>query len=204
VELLASIAIVAALTAIAMTAAKNVLQSGNATKCMSNMRQIGVAMNAYLADHDNTYPPVVMNSVSWKYWDMDAIWEYAMGIPSTGNVNYYTNYKTFIFCCPSSDKTKNCSYAFNAMFPDGVKNYYNPRRRAAITKPAACLLLGEGTNHALDSWWNYSVGQPMTFPHGGRQNLLFADLHAESRGRSDIPQGGFGTPETANSFWTGN
>ncbi len=66
-------------------------------------------------------------------------------------------------------RQKNCSYGMNAMFPDGIKHYDQPRRRNSITKPSSCLLLGEGTNHLLDSWWYSSAGQPMTFhTTGGR------------------------------------
>jgi prepilin-type N-terminal cleavage/methylation domain-containing protein/prepilin-type processing-associated H-X9-DG protein len=203
-ELLSSIAIVAVLTALLVPTSKRVIDSGKSTKCASNLRQIGLGLNAYAADHDDFYPPVVMNPVGWKYWDMDAIWEYVSGQASSATVNYYTTYKTSVFFCPSSDPKKNCSYGMNVMFPSGVKNYYEPRKRTQISKPASCLLLGEGTNHAVDSWWSTSVGQPMTFPHGERQNLLFADLHVETRDRNSIPKGGWSTPETSEAFWTGN
>lgn len=203
-EMLASIAIVAILAAVLFPVSKSIFASSKASKCASNMRQIGLAINSYAEDHGNNYPPVVVNPVGWKYWDMDAIWDYAMGTASSGSRNYYTNYKTFIFCCPASDMTKNCSYGMNVMFPAGVKNYYEPRNRSTITRPASCLLLGEGTNHAVDAWWASGAGQPMTFPHNEKQNLLFADLHIESRDRNGIPKGGWSVPESTDAFWTGN
>lgn len=204
VELLSSVVIVAVLAALLVPTSKRMIGSGKSTKCASNLRQIGMGLNAYAVDHDEYYPPIVINPVGWKYWDMDAIWEYVSGRPSSATVNYYTTYKTSVFYCPASDPSKNCSYGMNAMFPAGVKNYYEPRKRSQIAKPALCLLLGEGTNHAVDSWWSTGVGQPMTFPHGERQNLLFADLHVESRDRNTIPKGGWSTPETSDAFWTGN
>jgi len=156
-------------------------------------------------ENRDCYPPAVLDSVNWKYWDMDAIWQYAMGTSPTAQMNYYTNYKTFIFCCPSSDKSRSASYGINVMFPAGVKNYYEPRKRAAVANPAFCLLLGEGVNHAIDSWWASSPpGQPVSFPHGGAMNLLFMDLHMETRKPSEIPKGGWSSPESTDPFWTGH
>jgi len=204
-EMLAAVTLVSVLVALVVPVTKTFMASAKSTKCVSNMRQIGLGLNAYAADHDDAYPPIVISTAGWKYWDMDAIWDYAMGSASSSTSNYYTNYKQFIFYCPASDPTKNCSYGMNAMFPAGVKNFYQPRKRSSISKPASCLLLGEGTNHAVDSWWFASPpGQPMTFPHNGAQNLLFADLHVESRKKEALPKGGWSAIETADAFWTGN
>lgn len=204
IELLSAVAIVAVIAALLVPGLRNMIDKGKVVRCSSNLRQIGLALNAYADDNSNNYPPIVINPNGWKYWDMDAIWAYAMGVESSATKNYYTNYKKFIFFCPASDPSKNCSYGMNAMFPDGVKNYYEPRNRSRISKPGSCLLIGEGTNHAVDSWWANGVGQPMTFPHNDRQNLLFADLHVELRSRDQIPRGGWNTPETSDAFWTGN
>lgn len=203
-EILAAVAIVSVLVAITLKIGNAAKLSSASVKCMSNMRQIGMAINSYAADNDNSYPPIVVSTQGWKYWDMELIWPYATGLSSSSSVNYFTTYKGSIFQCPASDPKKTCSYGMNAMFPDGIKKYDQPRKRNSITKPSSCLLLGEGTNHLLDSWWYSSAGQPMTFPHNGRQNLLFADLHTESRKKEDIPMGGWSQPETTDPFWTGN
>ncbi len=215
-ELLTGVAIVTVILSIIVPVAMNLQRSASATKCASNMRQIGLALNAYAADHDDYFPPVVINPVGWKYWDMDAIWGYAMNSSPASGVNYFTNYKEFIFRCPSG-KSVNCSYGMNVMFPDGKKNYYLPRKRSSVSKPSSCMLLGEGTNHAIDSWWYASPpGQPVSFPHGkfnvnseeakthNTANWLFMDLHIEARKAGDIPKGGWGAVETTDAFWTGN
>lgn len=55
-ELLVVIAIVAILAALGYPAYHRVTESGRATACTSNLRQLGVALSLYLAEHDNTMP----------------------------------------------------------------------------------------------------------------------------------------------------
>jgi prepilin-type N-terminal cleavage/methylation domain-containing protein/prepilin-type processing-associated H-X9-DG protein len=56
VELVVVIAILAILSAIATPVYQHVIQSGRATACVSNLRQLGVALNLYLAEHNQTMP----------------------------------------------------------------------------------------------------------------------------------------------------
>ncbi len=55
-ELLVVIAIVATLAAIAFPATTRVIQASRATACISNLGQLGVALNLYLAEHNQTMP----------------------------------------------------------------------------------------------------------------------------------------------------
>lgn len=220
IEILATVTILTILAAMTFPTIKSIMRKADSTKCMGNMKAIGQAFLDYASDHDNEIPAAVLNRTNWTYWDTGAIWDYAMnraGMPYSASMNYWSNYNTFVFRCPSSDPSIRCSYSLNVMFPLGVKNYDAPRKISSVSKPASCLFLGEGTNHALDSWWYAAPpGQPMTFPHGpakvgteesklkNRQNMLFLDMHMESRAASEIPRGGWGTPETMDAFWTGN
>ena len=55
-ELLVVIAIIAILSALAYPAYQRVTESGRATACTSNLRQLGVALSLYLAENNNTMP----------------------------------------------------------------------------------------------------------------------------------------------------
>jgi prepilin-type N-terminal cleavage/methylation domain-containing protein/prepilin-type processing-associated H-X9-DG protein len=55
-ELLVVLALVAILSALAYPVYQRVIQSGRATGCVSNLRQISVALGAYLADNNNVMP----------------------------------------------------------------------------------------------------------------------------------------------------
>ena len=56
IELLVVTVIIAILAGLAVPAYTYVLQVGRATACVSNLRQIGTALNVYLADHNATMP----------------------------------------------------------------------------------------------------------------------------------------------------
>ena len=55
-ELLVVTALVAILASLAVPAYQRVAQNGRATACVSNLRQLGVGLGAYLADHNNVMP----------------------------------------------------------------------------------------------------------------------------------------------------
>jgi len=56
VELLVVIAVIAILAALAIPAYQRVTQSGHTTACAGHLRQIGMALNGYLADNNMTMP----------------------------------------------------------------------------------------------------------------------------------------------------
>jgi len=55
-ESLVLLALVAILASLAFPAYQHVAQNGRATACVSNLRQLGVGLGAYLADNNNTMP----------------------------------------------------------------------------------------------------------------------------------------------------
>ncbi len=56
VELLVVIAIIAILAAILIPVMGRVVETGNSTKCVTNLRSIGAAIGAYCGDNDDTLP----------------------------------------------------------------------------------------------------------------------------------------------------
>ena len=55
-ELMVVVVIVGILFALVAPFAKRAIENGRATQCMSNLRQFGMGLSAYLADHDMTMP----------------------------------------------------------------------------------------------------------------------------------------------------
>ena len=56
VELLVVIAILALLVALLVPVFQRIVESGRATACLSNLRQLGIGLNLYLAENNNTMP----------------------------------------------------------------------------------------------------------------------------------------------------
>ncbi len=55
-ELLVVIAIIALLATLLIPVSRRITETGRATACISNLRQIGVGLAAYLADNNNAMP----------------------------------------------------------------------------------------------------------------------------------------------------
>ena len=90
IELLVVIGIVAALAGMALPAYQRVAENGRATSCVANLRQLGVALNLYLAEHDATMPPLdaARNDKSQEVSTIDTV------------LNSYAN-DARVFACPS-------------------------------------------------------------------------------------------------------
>jgi prepilin-type N-terminal cleavage/methylation domain-containing protein len=58
IELLVAIAIIAILASIASPAIESMIERGRSAKCSGNLRQIGVAVQQYVNDHDYRFPPI--------------------------------------------------------------------------------------------------------------------------------------------------
>ena len=106
VELLVTIVLIAALVAIAMPASDRVLHKTRAAHCMGNLRNLGVALQTYLGDHNNVMPTLVTARES-KDSDDAAI---------DNTLNEYTE-DMKVFCC-KADARRLCessgtSYLWN-------------------------------------------------------------------------------------------
>lgn len=70
VELLVVITMIITLTALALTATRNIRDQSHLSACASNLRQIGLAMQIYAEDHQGSYPDsshTVSAKTAWIY-----------------------------------------------------------------------------------------------------------------------------------------
>jgi prepilin-type N-terminal cleavage/methylation domain-containing protein len=58
IELLVVLAIIAVLATLASPAIGTAIERGRSAKCVNNLRQIGVAVQQYVADHDYRFPAI--------------------------------------------------------------------------------------------------------------------------------------------------
>src|SRR6266852_2791150 len=89
IELLVVIAIIAILAAILFPVFAQAREKARAASCLSNNKQIGLAVAMYLQDYDETYPPAV-DPVTLLWWE-NSVSPYIKG----GNVGG-------ILTCPSA------------------------------------------------------------------------------------------------------
>lgn len=120
IELLTVVAIIAVLVALMLPVFGSVRKQGDSTKCLSNLRQIGVGIVSYANDNDGTLPgPLKFGIFPW--WDDQAALACRI-------VNYieveHTRFKKKedVFVCPATFRlTRNTSdaphFVANALVP---------------------------------------------------------------------------------------
>lgn len=197
IEILVAVSIIAILVSIAIPVSRSFIENGNSTKCLANLRDLGVQINAYAADN-GYYPKAYNNNPIWKELQT---WS---GI---------TNSSTWL--CPdrfiktAGNSTFTPAYSANAR----VFNT-NGLRVAAVPRPSQVIALIDAGQRSGTGWAFHQMsltpasaatdpanadtpltGKPITEPnadiatdaacvryrHQGSANALFVDGHVESK-----------------------
>ncbi len=198
IELLVVIAIIAILAAILLPVINGIMQKGDSTKCVSNLRQIGSAINTYASDNADTLPgPLTIEQYPLYKGDSTPKGSLAgflakyLNLPDSSitTTDIATANKANVFLCP----------AYLKKFPhmDGVVYTMNMRTIPAYNQPpwgdssgASQQPLRKGI---LSTWSEPSPSNP-----GGERNVdlsqTFAMRDADSQ---DKQYGGAATPASA-------
>jgi len=133
IELLVVIFIVSVLIGLAFPVYSHLAEKGRETNCLSNLRQIGIGLNLYLGEHNQTFPKLAAARTSTTQ-DVAAI-------DNTLNV-YITN--PSVFLCPSDfqgvGKATGTSYYWNSALNGqdlGSLNFLG------IANPSSIPILGD-------------------------------------------------------------
>lgn len=193
IELLVVIAIIAILAAILFPVFTSARRNGMRMKCLSNMRQISMAITAYAEQNDNRYPIIINSFDAGTFFDTNKCRKV-----------YYGNYQPLIFSyvksksifmCPSSQRKTEREkfindYSVNTWMqlyggPQGT--YGIPAKTSQIGNSSRIILLGETINMYLDRLSTVAFRHPSEpDPHGGT-NIVFCDGHCQYlRGREEI------------------
>lgn len=173
IELLVVIAMIAVLASLAYAGAGAMIGKGHATKCLSNMRQIGAAMQMFVGDNDGKMPGT-SHGVSW-----------------TNSLGAYLGPK-FIGKCPAVPNHRaRVSYGWNDSLADawgaGIKV-------ASVRSPGSTMAAAELATNQSSEHFHFAGGRhgasrvtPNQFKaaanvevHQGSANYLFVDGHVES------------------------
>ena len=116
IELLVVIAIIAILMAILLPALGRAREQAKQTRCLANLKQIGLAMQAYASDYNYMVPRAELRPGVAVYTGVDMRWP-VLFMPYLGSAvkNVEEYYEVKIFDCPSYPlKEQTVDYCTNA------------------------------------------------------------------------------------------
>lgn len=215
VELLVVIGIIALLVSILLPSLNRAREAAKQTKCLSNLKQIGMAFTMYLNENGNWFPAGARTGGhqdhDWVWWQQTYMSD---GTMATGGIAPYlhvTPQSYEVLTCPSDDPgnrtrtnpTYPFSYAMNfflSSYDYGDVNDVNgavPFPKVTLVRQSAeTILVLEEDEHTIDDGYA-SIWTPT--PYWGLVNLL-AIRHDHARKLPDNPTTGL----TSNGSCRGN
>jgi prepilin-type N-terminal cleavage/methylation domain-containing protein/prepilin-type processing-associated H-X9-DG protein len=215
IELLVVIAIIGILASLLLPALNMARKEAKNAQCVSNLKQIGIAVSMYVFDNENwlpidsvtTGPDIAGSAAQWKY----EICPY-LGVKRSEDLYQGDVYSIGIFRCPEWDKTLSMvsfegGYGWNWRYMGFFEGTVNPpflrQKLMTTSKPSETILVGDTTDwgdpakpwidgRVYDPKMTSVVVPPVGNRHSGGINILWADFHVKWMQQNQLLNGANG------------
>ncbi len=198
IELLIVVAIIGVVASLLFPAAQKSIESVRRAKCVSNLRQIGAAIQLYRNDCNNTYPPANGAATMKQVIGWYGLW-YTPSVPVDGGlVPYVGSLEALnkLVVCPrngypdSNRPSIKSPYGYpyvvnyNVLVQNGVAK---PKSHLELSRPSEVFLMTDSaTGETPDTAWRLGLlkkdngWEALEDRHSNQMNILWADGHVSS------------------------
>ena len=201
VELLVVIAVIAILSGLLLPALAKARTKAQQIQCLCNMKQMGVGVALYTTDFDYMMPRYYTRADSSVAWWMFNLLPPYLGVNQKYGVGQILASGRHPFACPSVSVTEasgypdNSTIGYNQFLMNASDQYKGPR----FIAPYRHCLLADASGANISNVTQGVGTCEIMLRHGGAANVLYADLHANSRQR-----GTFTLFVSTTCFWRAN
>jgi prepilin-type processing-associated H-X9-DG protein len=185
IELLVIIVILVMLAALLLPALSRAKESARSTQCLSQMRQLGLAVRLYAEDNEDEFPRSQHSAFSHG----QLTWGRAVAPQLGFTTMTWTNLLPGVYHCAGDRRTASWSYGLNVYFELGPDDDYEGkpqtwRRVVSVPNPSGTLLLAENASsadHIMPNFWTASSDavDVASRRHKQRSDYTFVDGHVE-------------------------
>ena len=181
------IAIIAILAGLLLPALARAKERARAVACLSQMRQLSLAVRFYADDNGDLFPRSMHSAAAHDQLPWGRALAPQFGVAGAA----WTNLLQGIYHCPTDKRTSSWSYGQNVFFELGPADDYfgKPQtwwRVSSVPHPATTILHAENdsdADHIMPHFWmSFADATDVAATrHNGRANYNFVDGHAERR-----------------------
>ena len=199
IELLVVIAIIAILAAMLLPALSQAREKARQAKCMSNLKQIGLAFIMYANDQDDYLPPYNASPTGGDYVYYTNLLINGGYLPNTGwQSESYGEIRTGIWLCPSAKSFYwGGGYGISLRHVFKIPNGTPSVKLSSISRSSNIMLIGDAQYMRDDERAVFVMECPLcrnwsteystaSTRHSGRGNYCFIDGHVASVSYDDL------------------